>query len=71
VKPGDLVEIIDYGGYYSCEPPRIGMIVGSISVWSDTIFPTLVDGEIKYLAIHELRLVNLDDAGYDNTKEKE
>lgn len=71
MKPGDLVEIIDYGGYYSCEPPRIGIIVGPMPAWSILRFPTLVDGEIKYLAIHELRLVNLDDAGYDNTKEKE
>ena len=66
MKPGDLVEIIDYGGYYSCDPPRIGMIVGPIVDWSNTRYPTLVDGEIRYPSIHELRpLINPDDGGYD------
>ena len=65
MKPGDLVEIIDYGGYYSCDPPRIGMIVGPIASWSNTRFPTLVDGVIMYPAIHELRLVNPIEPDYD------
>ena len=70
MKPGDLVEIIDYGGYYSCDPPRIGMIVGPTPIWSNTQYPTLVDGEIVYPDLHVLRpLVNPDDVGYDNTKE--
>lgn len=70
MKPGDLVQIIDYGGYYSTDPPRIGLIVGLIASWSNTRFPTLVDGEILYIPLHELRpLVNPDDGGYDNTKE--
>lgn len=71
MKPGDLVDIIDYGGYYSCDRPRIGIIVGPNPDWTTLRFPTLVDGEIRYLAIHELRLVNLDDVGYNNRKEKE
>lgn len=69
MKPGDLVQIIDHGGYYSCDPPRIGLIVGPIASWSTTRFPTLVDGEILYVPLHELYLVNPDDGGYDNTKE--
>ena len=68
--PGDLVEIIDHGGYYTSGPPQIGMIVGPIPSWSTTRFPALVDGEILYVAIHELRpLVTPDDGGFDNTKE--
>lgn len=73
MKPGDLVQIIDHGGYYYSGPPQIGIIVGPIPPWSTTRFPTLVDGEILYVALHELRpLVNPDDGGYDdNTKENE
>ena len=36
MKRGDLVEIIDHGGYYSTDPPRIGLIVGPIPSWSTT-----------------------------------
>ena len=46
------------------------MIVGPTPIWSNTQYPTLVDGEIVYPDLHVLRpLVNLDDVGYDNTKE--
>ena len=70
MKPGDLVEIIDHGGYYSSGPLQVGLIVGPIPSWSTTRFPTLVDGEILYMALHELRpLVNPDSDLYDNTKE--
>ena len=70
MKPGDLVQIIDHGGYYSTDPPQIGIIVGPIASWSNTRFPTLVDGEILYIPLHELRsFVNPDDGGYDNMKE--
>ena len=65
MKPGDLVQVIDHGGYYSTDPPRIGMIVGPIASWSNTRFPTLVDGEILYVPLHELRLVNPIEPDYD------
>lgn len=66
MKPGDLVEIIDHGGYYSYDPPRIGLIVGPIASWSNTRFPTLVDGEILYVPLHELRpLVNPIELAYN------
>ena len=65
MKPGDLVQIIDHGGYYSTDPPRIGLIVGPIPSWSTTRFPTLVDGEILYIPLHELHLVNPVEPDYD------
>lgn len=70
MKSGDLVYIIDHGAYYSTDPPKIGLIVGPIPSWSSTRFPTLVDGEIIYPAIHELRIVNDDGESYDKNKEK-
>jgi len=65
MKPGDLVEIIDYGGYYSCDPPRIGMIVGFYG--GVRVLPH--EGIGRY-ALRDIRpLVNPDDGGYDSTKE--
>jgi len=65
MKPGDLVQIIDYGGYYSYDPPRIGIIVefyGGVRV--------LTHEGIGRYALRDLRpLVNPDDGRYDNTKE--
>lgn len=67
MKPGDLVQIIDHGGYYSTDPPRIGLIVGRAI--SGSRFPVLVEGKISFPEIYELRpLVNPDDGGYDSTK---
>lgn len=64
MKPGDLVQIIDYGGYYSCDPPRIGLIVGRAI--SGSRFPVLVEGKISFPEIYELRpLVNPIEPDYD------
>jgi len=65
MKSCDLVEIIDYGGYYSCDPPRIGMIVGFYGG-----VRVLMHEGIERYALRDIRpLVNPDDGGYDNTKE--
>ena len=65
MKPGDLVEIIDYGGYYSCDPPRIGMIVGFYGG-----VRILTHEGIGRYALRDIRpLVNLDEVGFDSTKE--
>ena len=69
MKPGDLVEIIDYGGYYSTDPPWVGVILG----WPGTnrqFVEVLADGKVQRFTLHELRpLVNPEDGGYDNMKE--
>ena len=65
MKTGDLVEIIDYGGYYSYDPPRIGMIVGFYGG-----VRVLTHEGIGRYALRDIRpLVNPDDGGYDSTKE--
>lgn len=73
MKPGDLVEIIDYGGYYSTDPPRIGLLIKT-DEWSPITFNLcahiLVDGNVERHLIRDIRpLVNPDDGGYDDTKE--
>jgi hypothetical protein len=68
VKPGDLVYIIDHGAAARL-PPRIGLIVGEMPMWSTQRFPVLYDGEIIYPARFELRLVNDDGEDYDGTRE--
>ena len=71
MKPGDLVQIIDHGGYYSCDPPRIGILLKIIE-WPgmhDGV-QVLTDGSVDYFALRDIRpLVNPDDGGYDNMKE--
>lgn len=54
MKPGDLVEIIDYGGYYTCDPPKIGMIV-SFSDMLKYHAHVLVDGTIEQHDFHSIR----------------
>ena len=71
MKPGDLVQIIDYGGYYSTDPPRIGILL-KIVKWPGMHdgAQVLTEGSVDYLAFRDIRpLVNPDDGGYDNMKE--
>jgi hypothetical protein len=70
VKPGDLVYIIDHGGYYSTDPPKIGLIIGfDDSPMLVNSIQVLKDGEVKGYSYYELRLVNDDGEDYDGTRE--
>jgi hypothetical protein len=71
VKPGDLVQIVDHGAYYSFQESKIGLLIAGFDAPSSLATPiqVLVDGEIRGFDYYELRLVNQEGTGYDNTKE--
>ena len=71
MKPGDLVQIVDHGAYYSFQEYKIGLLIAGFDVSSSLATPiqVLVDGEIRGFDYYELRLVNQEGTGYDNAKE--
>jgi len=72
VKPGDLVEIIDYGGYYSTDPLRIGILLKIVArPGMHDGAQVLTDGSVYYLALRDIRPVNSGGVWYDsNNKER-
>lgn len=72
MKPGDLVEIIDHGGYYSTDPPRIGLFLRIVGrPGGHAVAQVLEDGNVVRYAIRDIQPVISGHDGYDNNNNKE
>lgn len=71
MKPGDLVEIIDYGGYYSTDPPRIGLLLDIVGSSRYPAARVLTEETVELYGLRDLRPVNSGREGYvNNNKER-